>query len=169
MPFDVELAPGARNAVAACLRIQPDEKVTLITDEACLEIAAQLARELVSLGVPCNAFMLEDLAPRPLADMPRAVLEDMETSQVSIFAVQAQANELRTRMQMTDVVNRRKIRHAHMVNIDSRIMLRRHAGGFRGSGSHQHAGLAHGLRRRTRYAPPTPAGTDITGTLNRPT
>ena len=32
-------------------------------------------------------------------------------------------NELRSRMQMTDVVNRRKIRHAHMVNIEKRIML----------------------------------------------
>ena len=67
--------------------------------------------------------MLEDLAPRPLEDMPREVLDDMETSDVSIFAVKAQANELRTRMQMTDVVNRRKMRHAHMVNIDRRIML----------------------------------------------
>ena len=47
----------------------------------------------------------------------------METSQVSIFAVQAQMNELQTRMQMTDVVNRRKMRHAHMVNIEQRIML----------------------------------------------
>src|SRR5207253_6190624 len=65
----------------------------------------------------------EDLAPRPLVDMPRAVLDDMETSHVSIFAVKAQPNELRTRMQMTDVVNRRKMRHAHMVNIDRRIML----------------------------------------------
>ena len=55
--------------------------------------------------------------------MPGEVLADMETSDVSIFAVKAQANELRTRMQMTDVVNRRKMRHAHMVNIDRRIML----------------------------------------------
>ena len=47
----------------------------------------------------------------------------MESSEVSIYAVQAQANELRTRMQMTDVVNRRKMRHAHMVNIEKRIML----------------------------------------------
>jgi len=67
--------------------------------------------------------VLEDLAPRPLADMPAEVLADMETSDVSIFAVKAQANELRTRMQMTDVVNRRKMRHAHMVNIDRRVML----------------------------------------------
>jgi leucyl aminopeptidase (aminopeptidase T) len=123
LPLDAGLAPGARNAVAACLRVQPEEKVTLIADEACLAIAGSLARELAALGVPWNAWILEDLAPRPLVDMPRAVLDDMETSQVSIFAVKAQANELRTRMQMTDVVNRRKMRHAHMVNIDRRIML----------------------------------------------
>lgn len=55
--------------------------------------------------------------------MPQVVLDDMESSQVSIFAVVAQRNELRSRMQMTDVVNRRKIRHAHMVNIEKRIML----------------------------------------------
>jgi leucyl aminopeptidase (aminopeptidase T) len=55
--------------------------------------------------------------------MPQVVLDDMETSDVSIYAVQAQPNELRTRMQMTDVVNRRKMRHAHMVNIEKRIML----------------------------------------------
>jgi aminopeptidase len=122
LPFDAELAPGAHNAVLACLRVQPQEKVTLITDLACLEIAGSLARELESLGVLWNAFVLEDLAPRPLIDMPAAVLADMETSQVSIFAVKAQANELRTRMQMTDVVNRRKMRHGHMVNIDRRIM-----------------------------------------------
>ena len=54
--------------------------------------------------------------------MPAAVLGDMETSQVSIFAVQVQPNELHSRMQMTDVVNRRRMRHAHMVNITPEIM-----------------------------------------------
>jgi leucyl aminopeptidase (aminopeptidase T) len=121
--FASDLTPGARNAVESCLRIQPSEKVTLITDHACQEIGASLAHELERLGVVFNAWVLEDLAPRPLHDMPAQVLEDMESSQVSIFAVKAQTNELRTRMQMTDVVNRRKMRHAHMVNIDRRIML----------------------------------------------
>jgi aminopeptidase len=123
IPVDPELLPGARNAVRSCLRIGPEEKVTLITDRACLEIGASLARELDALGVPYCAWVLEDLARRPLAEMPGAILDDMETSQVSIFAVKAQPNELPTRMQMTDVVNRRKMRHAHMVNIDRRIML----------------------------------------------
>ncbi len=121
--FDPEFSPGAHNAVHVCLRIQPEEKVTLITDWACQEIAASIAAELDKLGSPYQTFVLEELAERPLVDMPQPVLADMESSQVSIFAVVAQKNELRTRMQMTDVVNRRKMRHAHMVNIERRIML----------------------------------------------
>ncbi len=123
LPFDPELTPGARNAVNVCLRIQPSEKVTVITDEATKEIAASIVHELEMLGAPYRAWILEELAPRPLTDLPREIVDDLETSQVSIFAVQAQANELRSRMQMTDVVNRRKIRHAHMVNINHQIML----------------------------------------------
>ena len=121
--FDPELSPGARNAVNTCLRIQPSEKVTVITDNDCREIAASIAAELAKVGSPFKAFVLEDLAPRPLADLPAEIAEDMETSQVSIFAVHAQQNELRSRMQMTDIVNRRRMRHAHMVNINKQIML----------------------------------------------
>ena len=120
---DSELLPGARNAVRTCLRIQPGEKTTLITDLASIEISAALAAELREVGAPHKAFVLEEWSPRPLVDMPREVLADLETSRVSIFAVVAQPNELHSRMQMTDVVNRRKIRHAHMVNITRQIML----------------------------------------------
>ena len=123
VPFDPELTPGAYNAVFVCLKIQPAEKVTLITDHACQEIAASLAAELRDCGCPFRAFILEQEATRPLSDMPRVILDDLETSQVSIFAVQAQPNELKTRMQMTEVVNRKKLRHAHMVNIEKKIML----------------------------------------------
>src|SRR5258708_28114394 len=94
IPFDPELTPGARNAVQVCLRIQPSEKVTVITDEVTLEIAAAIAHELESVGCPYHAWVLEDLARRPLTDLPAVILEDLETSQVSIFAVHAQMNEL---------------------------------------------------------------------------
>lgn len=120
--FDEELSQGAHNAVNVCLRVKPSEKVTVITDEASKEIAASMIAELGRAGCTFRAFVLEDLAPRPLANMPEIVLQDLATSQVSIFAVQAQANELRTRMQMCDVVNRHKLRHGHMVNIEKRIM-----------------------------------------------
>jgi len=120
--FPADFIPGAFAAVATCLRVDPSEKVTLISDRETLPIAASLARELAANGCRWNAFLLEDLAPRPLTDMPAGILADMETSDVSIFAVQVQRNELRSRMQMTEVVNRRHMRHAHMVNITPQIM-----------------------------------------------
>src|SRR5947199_10379327 len=92
LTFDPELTPGARNAVNVCLRVQPTEKVTVITDEATKEIAASLVRELEALGAPYHAWILEELAARPLTDLPGEIAEDMQTSQVSIFAVQAQTN-----------------------------------------------------------------------------
>jgi leucyl aminopeptidase (aminopeptidase T) len=123
VPFDPELTPGARNAVHVCLRVQPTEKVTVITDEASLEIAAAIVHELRDLKCSYQAWVLEDVAQRPLSSLPQPIADDLESSQVSIFAVQAQTNELKSRMQMTDIVNRNKIRHAHMVNINHQIML----------------------------------------------
>jgi leucyl aminopeptidase (aminopeptidase T) len=123
MAFPEEFREGARNAVRTCLRVAAYEKVTLIADESTLTIAAALVAELEAMGCAWHAFVLEEVAERPLAGMPAEVLADMESSQVSIFAVQVQPNELKSRMQMTDVVNRRQMRHAHMVNITPEVMV----------------------------------------------
>jgi len=163
--FDPEYTPGARNAVQVCLRVQPEEKVCLITDEATLDIAAAIVPELEELGSPYRAWVLEDLAPRPLKDLPSEILEDLETSQVSIFAVQAQRNELRTRMQMTDVVNRRKIRHAHMVNINRQIMLEGMRADFQ-KVDRLSAKVVAMVRQARRVRAKTAAGTDLTAELN---
>src|SRR5206468_12832457 len=92
LSFDPELTPGARNAVNVCLRVQPHERVTVITDEATKEIAASLVREVENVGAPYQAWILGNLAPRPLTDIPQEIVDDLEKSQVSIFAVQAQMN-----------------------------------------------------------------------------
>ena len=163
--FPADFLPGARSAVDTCLRIQPSEKVTLITDQATAPIAASLARELAANGCRWNAFVLEDLAPRPLIDMPQPVLADMETSDVSIFAVGVQRNELRSRMQMTEVVNRRRMRHAHMVNITPQIMCEGMRADF-----HRVDQLSQRVIEKVRHASyiraTTAAGTDIRADLN---
>jgi leucyl aminopeptidase (aminopeptidase T) len=123
MAVDPELLPGARNAIRVCLNVQPSERVTVITDRECADIAASLVHEIEQVGAPYRLFVLEDVAARPLAGLPAVIAEDMERSQVSIFAVHVQTNELRSRMEMTDIVNRRRMRHAHMVNINRQIML----------------------------------------------
>jgi leucyl aminopeptidase (aminopeptidase T) len=145
--------------------MQPREKVTIITDDATREIAASLVRELEILGAPYHAWILEELAPRPLTDLPREIVDDLETSQVSIFAVQAQANELRSRMQMTDVVNRRKIRHAHMVNINHQIMLEGMRADFL-KVDRISTKVVETVRRAKQIRARTPAGTDLTADLN---
>jgi leucyl aminopeptidase (aminopeptidase T) len=163
--FDPELTPGARNAVNVCLRVQPSEKVTVITDDVTKEIAASVVHELENVGAPYRAWVLEDLAPRPLVNLPQEILDDLETSQVSIFAVQAQANELRTRMQMTDVVNRRKIRHGHMVNINRQIMLEGMRADFL-KVDRISTKVVNMVRPAKQIRAKTAAGTDLTADLN---
>ena len=165
LTFDPELTPGARNAVNVCLRIQPNEKVTVITDQGTKEIAASIVHELEQLGFTYRAWILEDLAPRPLTDLPQEIADDLETSQVSIFAVQAQANELRSRMQMTDIVNRRHIRHAHMVNINRQIMLEGMRADFLKVDRISQK-VAEMVRRASLIRAKTAAGTDLTAELN---
>src|ERR1700678_2518635 len=163
--YPAEFKPGALSAVTTCLRIDPSEKVTLITDRATEQIAASIGEQLAARGCEWNAFLLEDLAPRPLVDMPAAVLEDMETSQVSIFAVQVQANELHSRMQMTDVVNRRRMRHAHMVNITPEIMCQGMRADFNLVDRLSQKVLDR-VKKATRIRATTAAGTDITADMN---
>ena len=121
--FDVSLVPGARNAIRVCLNVQPHERVTVVADRDCEEIAASLIREIEEVGAPYQAFILEEVASRPLVDLPPLIAADMERSQVSLLAVHVQQNELRSRMQLTDIVNRRKMRHGHMVNINHQMMV----------------------------------------------
>ena len=103
---DTDLQPGARNAIRVCLNVQPHERVTLIADDACRDIADALAHELEAVGAPYRHFVLEREGARPLQSLPAAIAADMEQSAVSIFAAHAQANELGSRMQMTDLRSR---------------------------------------------------------------
>jgi len=163
--FDQELSPGAYNAVNTCLRIQPSEKVTVITDNDTREIAASIVHELVAVGSPFHSYVLEDLAARPLIGLPAEIADDMETSQVSIFAVKVQRNELKSRMEMTDIVNRRRMRHAHMVNINRQIMLE----GMRADFNQVDAlskKVIDIVSRAEKITARNPAGTDLTADMN---
>src|ERR1044072_6777177 len=91
---DPELLPGARNAIEVCLRLQSNERITIITDVATREIAAALEQEVQRVGADYSLFVLEHHARRPLKFMPEPILEDLATSQVSIFAAQTQTGEL---------------------------------------------------------------------------
>ncbi len=123
MKYDTALSMGARNAVKDCLRLKPNERITIITDRECLEIAASLVHQIEQVGSEYSVFVMEEYAERPLKEMPAVILEDLAKSQVSIFAAITQTGELGSRIQMTSVVNKNKMRHGHMVNINKQIMM----------------------------------------------
>lgn len=158
--FDPALTPGARNAVRVCLAVQPHERVTIVTDRACEAIAASLAHEVAGVGAACTTLVLEDLAPRPLAALPPAVATALEASQVSVLAVQVQPDELRSRMQLTDIVTRRRMRHAHMVNITAQIMREGMRADYRRVDRLSQRVLER-VRGAAEVRATTPAGTDL--------
>lgn len=160
-----ELQPGAENAIKVCLNVRPSERVTVITDRETREIADALIDEIEDAGAEHALFVLEDEAPRPLKDLPPRIAADMELSQVSIFAARVQANELASRMQMTDIVNRRRMRHAHMVNINRQIMLEGMRADFRAVDDIS-ARVINKVRPARKIRATTPAGSDFTADLN---
>lgn len=120
--FDKELSPGAFNAINSCLKLKPNERITLIADQENLEIAYSLINEIKKVGSSFNFFVLEDIASRPLTDMPKIILDDLSNSQVSIYCCIAKTGELQSRVQLISVINKHRIRHGHMVNINNQIM-----------------------------------------------
>ncbi len=155
-----ELVPGARNAIQICLRLQPNERITIITDEATQEIAAALQAEVEQVGSESSLFVLEHHANRPMTSVPKEILADLATSQVSIYAAQSQPGELSTRSEITSVANQHGIRHAHMVGINTAIMCAGMRADF-----HQIDELSQRLVERARLATrircTTPGGTDF--------
>ena len=117
-----DLAPGARNAIRTCLRVAPEEHVVIVSDSETLPVAESLAAEVRDVGAPLEMYVLEDYGERPMLDLPATVREAFERVDVSIYAAQPQPGELASRREMTAIVNRRRIRHAHMVYMTPRIM-----------------------------------------------
>ena len=114
--------PGAKNAVETCLAVQPDERVALIADKTSAAVAASLCEALSGAGARTTALLLEDFGTRPLRGAPEGVLDALEGADVGILAMNPQPGELAARMAIVQVVERRRIRYAHMVGVTPQIM-----------------------------------------------
>jgi leucyl aminopeptidase (aminopeptidase T) len=117
-----ELAPGARNAVEVCLGVQRGERVALIADKASSDVAASIAVALGEIGAVCDAVLIENVAERPMTAAPPAVVDALERADAGVLCVQPAQGELRARMAIVAVVERRAIRYAHMVGVTPQIM-----------------------------------------------
>ena len=117
-----ELMPGAHNAIDTCLAVQRGERVALIADHASRDVAASLEQALADGGATTECVSIESVAARPMPAPPPAVLDSLERADAGILCVQPQEGELAARMAIVGVVERRRIRYAHMVGVTPRIM-----------------------------------------------
>jgi leucyl aminopeptidase (aminopeptidase T) len=165
VPYDPEFLPGAKSAVFTCLRVKRGERVVLITDEQALGIGAALDAQFRAAGAEVDAFVLEDLAPRPNPEFPAVIADAMRRAQVSCFAASAQPGELKARIAMTAVANDRRLRHAHMVNITPRIMLEGMRADFAKVDALSRWVIERAVRTKVLTAS-TPAGTELRATFD---
>jgi hypothetical protein len=117
-----DLMPGAENAIGTCLGILSGERVALIADEASANVAASLEQALRQRGAEADCLLIESVAARPMASAPARVLDTLERADAGILCVQPREGELAARMAIVAVVERRRIRYAHMVGVTPRIM-----------------------------------------------
>jgi aminopeptidase len=122
-PPQADLMPGATNAVETCLAVNPGEHVALIADEASCTVAASLAAALDKARARHTGVLLEEFGLRPLKSAPAAVLDALESADAGIMCMTPQPGELAARMAIVKVVERRRIRYAHMVGVTPEIML----------------------------------------------
>src|SRR6266566_7484541 len=121
-PSQPELMPGAKNAVETCLAVRPGEHVALIADVVSSAVAASLSAAIKEVHAKTTELLLEDFRPRPMRGAPVPVLEALEKADVGILAMNPQPGELTARMAIVQVVERRRIRYAHMVGVTPQIM-----------------------------------------------
>ena len=121
-PLD-ELMPGAHNAVDVCLAIRPGERVALVADEASRAVAASLEQALVECGAQADGILVESVSPRPMTGVPPEIAAALQRADAGILCVQPQEGELASRMAVVSIVERRRIRYAHMIGVTPMIGL----------------------------------------------
>src|SRR5437867_2628208 len=159
------LEAGARNAVEVCLAIRRGEQVAIIADEASGQVAASIAAVLDDFGAPWEGVLIERVATRPLSAAPVEVLDALERADAGILCVQPQQSELGARMAIVSLVERRRIRYAHMVGVTPQIMRQGMRADYRLVDELSQR-LCERMPQATRLRVETPAGTAFSATFD---
>ncbi|MEA3229836.1 MAG: aminopeptidase [archaeon] len=117
---------GASQVVNICLNIKKHEKVCIITDKETYKIAQAIKEEAKKITENITIFTMEDFGKReeikPLR-FPEKIKKYLKNSNVCIYAAGSRKGELETfRQPMFHIVEKFKVRHAHMNGITEEIM-----------------------------------------------
>jgi len=123
--IDPTLMPGARTAVRQCMGVTEQDRVFVITDNETWPIGQALAAAAAEVGAAHAVQPLEAFAPRPILEVPPALvaaLEDFRPT-VTFYAAQGKPGEVRFRMAAGQLLRERfGVRHGHMIGITPLLM-----------------------------------------------
>ncbi len=163
-----DMRPGAANAVRTCMAVQPGERVLILGDRESHLIHQALADAAAAVQAHVTLCELEDLAPRPLLEMPPELQELLSRVQpdVSFYTAGARPGELAFRQRYMAALREAnpRVRHAHMIGITPLLMVQGMRVDYRQIHRvtmrvHQRVSQARTIRVTN------PKGTDLTGTF----
>ena len=155
--IDAELAPGARNAIRVCLRLQPRSASRLSPTRRRARSRRRCRRKSKKWApITPSSFSKIMRSARSRACRRSFWMIWRNRRSRSLRRKPRPVNSARA-SQMTAVVNKHHIRHGHMVNINRQIMLRRNARRFhRGRRAQPAPGRARAAQPNASPAVPRP-------------
>lgn len=118
-PKDPSLMPGARNALAKALGLQPGQSFVLMAESGYEDVASAMLRAATELGLHTRTFMVDrETCEREL--FVERIVGELEESDGS--ALIASRTGLPPRFRQAIVAIRGQRRHAHMVGVTPSMM-----------------------------------------------
>jgi aminopeptidase len=159
---------GARTAVRTCMGIAPADRVFILTDNVTHGIGRLLCEESSDSGAEVLLHDLEQYAERPVMALPEALRTDLISFRPSVtfYAASAQPGEVAFRTGLrVFLLNDLGVRHAHMVGVNSQVMMEGMRSDYAMVASVTRA--VHDLARlASEIHATTPDGTDLLATFD---
>ena len=163
-----DLAAGARNAVRVCLNVRDSDRVFIIRDRPCMEIAEAIEEVARSTGATVHSWTIEDHMARPATSFPRELGEEIHRFRptASFYVGTGKEGELGFRKPMlTLLADELRCRHGHMIGIDDELMRDGMAGDYDEVYRVTHK-IFDIVRQASKIAVQTSLGTDLVATFS---
>lgn len=120
---DHQLEAAAHGVMDGALAIVPGEHVVVVMDASTSEFGETLAAAVGNFRATVDAFVLEDLGPRPHGALHALIRRSLRRAHASVMHTSFHRGEYPMRAELVDVAVSNRLRHAHMVGVTRRSIL----------------------------------------------
>ncbi len=120
---DHRLEAAAFGVMDGALAIVPGEHVVVVTDASTAEFGEALVAAVSGFRATAEAFVLEDLGPRPHGTLHPLIRRALPRAHASVMHTSFHRGEYPMRAELVDVALSNRLRHAHMVGVTRRSIV----------------------------------------------